>query len=131
MATDDRYRRGAAKLAEIHGDHGEAAVRGLEDVAPDLARYIFEFAFGDIYTREALGLRERQIATIAALCAQGNAEPQLRAHIRGGLNVGLSRQEIVEIITQMAVYAGFPAAMNAAAAARKAFAEAGGEPTTG
>ncbi len=131
MATDDRYQRGAAKLAEIHGEHGEAAVRGLEDIAPDLARYILEFAFGEIYSREALGLRERQIATIAALCAQGNAEPQLRAHIRGGLNVGLTRQEIVEIITQMAVYAGFPAAMNGASAARRAFAEAEGGSTEG
>lgn len=131
MANDDRYQRGAARLAEIHGEHGEAAVRGLEDVAPDLARYIFEFAFGDIYSREAMGLRERQIATIAALCVQGNAEPQLRAHIRGGLNAGLTRQEIVEIITQMAVYAGFPAAMNAAATARKAFAEADAEPDSG
>lgn len=126
MEGDERYRRGRARLAEIHGDHGEAAVRSLEDVAPDLARYIFEFAFGDIYSREGLNLRDRQIATVAALATQGNAEPQLRAHIRGALNAGLTREEVVEIITQMAVYAGFPAAMNAAAAARKAFAEMDG-----
>ncbi len=131
MASDERYRQGKAKLAQIHGEHGTTAVQSLEDVAPDLARYIFEFAFGDIYNRQGLDLRERQIATIAALTVQGHAEPQLRAHIRGGLNVGLSQQEIVEVITQMAVYAGFPAAMNAATAARKAFAEAASESSEG
>jgi len=127
MSEDPRYARGRARLREIHGDHGEAVVRALEDVAPDLSRYIFEFAFGDVYSREGLGLRDRQIATIAALTAQGNAQPQLKAHIRGGLNAGLSRGEVLEIILQMAVYAGFPAAMNAASAAREAFGEADAE----
>ncbi|MFA9462147.1 carboxymuconolactone decarboxylase family protein [Thiohalorhabdus sp. Cl-TMA] len=124
MAESERYRRGREKLEEIHGEHGREVVQALEDVAPELARYIFEFAFGDIYRREGLHLRDRQIATIAALTAQGNAQPQLKAHIRGGLNVGLTRSEIMEVIVQMAVYAGFPAAMNGAAAAREAFREA-------
>jgi 4-carboxymuconolactone decarboxylase len=66
-------------------------------------------------------LRAREIATIAALTAMGNATPQLKVHIEGGLNVGLSRTEIIEIIMQMAVYAGFPAALNGLFAAKEVF----------
>ncbi|MER8333998.1 carboxymuconolactone decarboxylase family protein, partial [Acinetobacter baumannii] len=77
--------------------------------------------FGDIYARPGLSLRDREIATIAALTAMGNARPQLEVHLRAGLNVGLTRQEIVEVLMQMAVYAGFPAALNGIAAARAVF----------
>lgn len=99
-------------------------MESLADIAPDFARYIVEFPFGDIYARPGLGLREREIATIAALTALGNARPQLEVHIKAGLNVGLSRDEIVETIIQMAVYAGFPAALNGLFAAKAAFAAA-------
>lgn len=96
----------------------------LADIAPDFARYLIEFPFGDIYARPGLGLREREIATIAALTALGNARPQLKVHIKAGLNVGVSREEIVETIMQMAVYAGFPAALNGLFAAKESFSEA-------
>lgn len=66
--------------------------------------------------------RSAGIATIAALTALGNASPQLKVHIEAGLNVGLSRQEITEVIMQMAVYAGFPAALNGLFAAKEIFA---------
>jgi len=97
-------------------------IAALADIAPDFARYIIEFPFGDIYSRPGLDLRAREIATIAALTALGNAAPQLKVHIQAGLNVGLSRQEIVETIMQMAVYAGFPAALNGLFAAKEVFA---------
>lgn len=96
----------------------------LADIAPDFATYVPEFPFGDIYSRPGLDLRSREIATIAALTAMGNAAPQLKVHIRAGLNVGLRRDEIVEIIMQMAVYAGFPAALNGLFAAKEVFADA-------
>ena len=101
----------------------------LADIAPDFARYLLEFPFGDIYSRPGLDLRSREIATIAALAAMGNAAPQLKVHIEAGLNVGLSRDEIVEILMQMAVYAGFPAALNGLFAAKEVFAarKKGGE----
>jgi 4-carboxymuconolactone decarboxylase len=60
---------------------------------------------------------------VAALCAIGNAAPQLRVHIHGALNVGVTREEVVEIIMMMAVYAGFPAALNGMAAAKEVFLE--------
>ena len=98
-------------------------VAALADIAPDFATYILEFPFGDIYSRPGLGVRDREIATIAALTAMGNAAPQLKVHIAAGLNVGLSRAEIVEVIMQMTVYAGFPAAVNGLFAAKEVFAE--------
>lgn len=98
-------------------------IAALADIAPDFATYVFEFPFGDVYSRPGLDLRSREIATIAALAAMGNAQPQLKVHIEAGLNVGLSRQEIVEILIQMAVYAGFPAALNGLFAAKEVFAE--------
>ena len=76
-----------------------------------------------MYSRGVLSLKEREIATVAALTALGNAQPQLKVHIHGALNVGCSRQEIVEIMIQMAVYAGFPAALNGIFAAREVFTE--------
>lgn len=119
----DRYQRGWEKLKEIDGDAGERVIEALQDIAPDLARYTIEFPFGDVYSRGVLSLKEREIATVAALTALGNAQPQLKVHIHGALNVGCSRQEIVEIMIQMAVYAGFPAALNGISAAREVFAE--------
>ncbi|QIB34433.1 carboxymuconolactone decarboxylase family protein [Ancylobacter pratisalsi] len=122
-ATDDaRFERGAAALSRIDGEAGQKVVDSLADIAPDFGRMLIEFPFGDIYTRPGLDLRAREIATIAALAALGNAAPQLKVHIQAGLNVGLSQQEIVEILMQMAVYAGFPAALNGLFAAREVFA---------
>ena len=120
--SESRYERGTRKLAEIDGEGGAAVVASLADIAPDFARYIVEFPFGDIYSRPGLDLRSREVATIAALTAMGNARPQLKVHIQAGLNVGLSRDEIIETIMQMAVYAGFPAALNGLSAAREVFA---------
>jgi 4-carboxymuconolactone decarboxylase len=117
-----RYTRGLARLHEIDGNAGQKVVDSLRDIAPDFGRYIVEFPFGDIYDRPGLDLRSREIATIAALAALGNATPQLKVHIEAGLNVGLSRTEITEVLMQMAVYAGFPAALNGLFAAREVFA---------
>ncbi|WP_082766888.1 carboxymuconolactone decarboxylase family protein [Bosea sp. PAMC 26642] len=117
-----RFERGRQALSEIDGNGGEAVAAALSDIAPDFARYLIEFPFGDIYSRPGLDLRAREIATIAALAALGNAAPQLKIHIQAGLNIGLSRDEIVEILMQMAVYAGFPAALNGLFAAKEVFA---------
>jgi 4-carboxymuconolactone decarboxylase len=121
--NESRLERGKRALARIDGEAGHKVIAALADIAPDFATYLFEFPFGDIYCRPGLDLRGREIATIAALAAMGNASPQLKVHIEAGLNVGLSREEIVEILTQMAVYAGFPAALNALFVAKEVFAE--------
>jgi 4-carboxymuconolactone decarboxylase len=123
VEESERYRRGWARLKEIDGHAGERVIEALKDIAPDLARYIIEFPFGDVYSRGGLSLKEREIVTVAALAALGNAQPQLKVHIHGALNVGCNRQEIVEIMIQMAVYAGFPASLNGVFAAKEVFAE--------
>ncbi len=120
---ESRRERGQRVLAEIDGEAGRKVIDALADIAPDFADYLFEFPFGDIYSRPGLDLRAREIASIAALAALGNATPQLKVHIQAGLNVGLTRAEIVEILMQMAVYAGFPAALNGLFAAKEVFAE--------
>ncbi len=119
----ERYRRGVEKLQEIDAAAAQAVIERLKDVAPDLARYIVEFPFGDVYSREGLTLREREMATVSALTALGNAQPQLKWHIHAALNVGCTRRQIVELLIQMSVYAGFPAALNGVYAAQEVFAE--------
>jgi 4-carboxymuconolactone decarboxylase len=121
--AQDRYRQGWEKLKEIDGEAGERVIESLKDICPDLGRYTVEFPFGDIYSRPGLDLRSREIATVAALTALGYASPQLKVHIHGALNVGCTRQEITEVILQMAVYAGFPAALNGMFAAKEVFVE--------
>lgn len=118
-----RYKRGQETLSRIHGHIGEGVMNALGDIAPDFARLIIEFPYGDIYSRGILSPKERQIATLASLVTLGNAPTELKAHIQGGLNVGCSKQEIIEVIMQMAVYAGFPAALNALLVAKEVFAE--------
>ena len=99
-----------------------SVIESLQDIAPDFAQYLIEFPFGDIYSRPGLDLRSREIATVAALTALGNAAPQLKVHIGAALHVGLTQDEIIEVIMQMAVYAGFPAALNGLFAAKEVFA---------
>ena len=117
--------RGEATLETITGG-GTAQLReSLADIAPELGDWIVDFAYGDVVSRPALDLRTRELATVAALTALGNAAPQLRAHIKGALNAGCTPREVVEVILQMGVYAGFPAALNGVTAAREVFTERG------
>ena len=120
--NNERYLRGLEKLKEVDGQAGENVIESLRDIAPDFARLLIEFPFGDIYSRPGLDLKTRELCVVAALTALGNAAPQLKVHIHGARNVGCSEQEIVEVIMQMAVYAGFPAALNGLFAAKEVFA---------
>lgn len=120
-----RHSRGLKQLAAVDGDGGVRVVEALARSFPDFAAYVVEYPFGDIYSRPGLGLREREIAVVAALCAMGNAAPQLKVHIHAALHVGCTPGEIVEVVMQMSVYAGFPAALNGLAAVREVFGEAG------
>ena len=121
--TSALYRKGRRTLARIHGDRGLEAIDSMTDIAPDLARMVYEFPFAQIYTRPGLNLTARQLGTVAALVALGNARPQLKAHLHGALKVGWTQNELVELIMQIAIYAGFPSALNALVVAREVFAE--------
>lgn len=122
-APDARFRRGWDALRRIDGHAGEQVIASLAGLAPDLGRFIIEFAFGDIYTRPGLNLIQRELITVAALAAMGTAEPQLKVHMHGLLNVAGTRDQLVEALIHVAAYAGFPAAINALLTAKQVLAE--------
>ena len=121
--SDDRYQRGKDILLNINPDGIKRINEELKGIAPDLARFVVEFPYGDVYSRPGLDVKTRELVTVSALTALGNCAPQLRSHINGALNSGWTRQEIVEVIIQMSVYAGFPAALNGIYAAKDVFKE--------
>ncbi|MCE0494990.1 carboxymuconolactone decarboxylase family protein [Vibrio salinus] len=118
-----RYEIGFEQLSKIDGEAGHKVIDSLKDICPDLAKFTIEYPFGDIYSREGLDLKSREIATIAALTALGNCQPQLKVHMHAALNVGCSEEEIKEVVLQMSVYAGFPAALNGMFAFKEVLAE--------
>jgi len=128
MAQQDRYTRGKRVLAEIEENPNGSILDDVADFCPDLARFVVEFGYADVFDRPGLSRRERQLATIAALAALGNASGQLRFHIKGTLNVGCTPEQIVEAFVHISIYAGFPAALNAVASAREVFAVEGVNP---
>ena len=119
---NERYRRGREVLDRLDPELGPRILAAYEDIAPDFGPMLTEFAFGEVLARPGLDLKTREIATVAALAALGTAPAQLRAHMRAALNLGWTREELVELMMQMAVYAGFPAAINGLAAAKEVFA---------
>lgn len=120
-----RFQRGWELLRQVDNAGGEAVISSLADIAPDLGRYIVEFAFGDIYARKGLSLQERELVTIASLLTAGGCEPQLRVHLNGALNVGIPPQKIVEALIHCVPYVGFPRVLNAVFTARDIFASRG------
>jgi len=115
----DRYRRGLDVAEQLAADKLAHFVKsGVAEVAPDFARMVIEFAFGDIYSRDALDLKSRELIAIAALAACGHAGPQLRVHVESAESAGISKAEVIEVLMQIALYAGFPAALNALADCR-------------
>ncbi|MDR2623202.1 MAG: carboxymuconolactone decarboxylase family protein [Methanobrevibacter sp.] len=119
----DRFEKGMSVLKITNKETIEGIFEELEDIAPDLGRFVVEFPYSEIYTRDGLDLKTRELITVAALTAMGNASKQLEHHINAALNVGNSPKEIVEAIMQMSAYAGFPAAINGITSAKKVFKE--------
>lgn len=111
---DDRYRRGIEILRLLCGEALEQSANKVAEIAPDFARMTIEFPFGDLYSRGAVDLRTREIAAIAALAALGRMK-QLRVHVGAALHLGCAGEELVEILMQTAIYAGFPRALDALA----------------
>lgn len=121
--NDPRFEAGLEVFKEIDGAGAQKMFESLEGIAPDLGKFIIEFAFGDIYTREALTLEERELLTITSLVTTGGCEPQLEVHINGALNVGISCEKIVETILHCIPYVGFPKVINAIFVAKRVFEE--------
>jgi 4-carboxymuconolactone decarboxylase len=119
-----RRARGAQKIGEILGQTPEQVEQSLSDLAPQLATYVLEVIYGDIYQAPTLDSRTRQIVTVAALATLGTAAPQLRTHIGGALRCGVAQEELIEIMMQLVPYVGVAAAINGVAACRDVFATA-------
>lgn len=121
IKNENRFLVGNEWLSKLKKEQVTILKENLDDIAPDMVEYVVAYGYGDIYSRKNLDIKLRQIATIAALVAIGTAEPQLNFHINAGLNVGLTKEEIIETIILMCVYAGFPAALNGIAVAKDVF----------
>ncbi|MFI1285395.1 carboxymuconolactone decarboxylase family protein [Streptomyces sp. NPDC020858] len=122
---NDRMERGLRTLRRIEAAERPGILDGFQDVAPGFGELVVGFAFGDICSRPGLELPTRQLVTVAALTALGNAAPQLEFHVRGARNVGCDRREIVETVLRLSGYAGFPATLAALGVVRSVFAAEG------
>ena len=120
-----RFIRGMEQLKMIDGKGGEHVIKFLEDIVPDLGKFIVEFAFGDIYTRDGLTTEEREMITLSSLLTAGGCESQLEVHINGALNVGIYPEKVIETFLQCIPYTGFPKVLNAVFVAKKVFVERG------
>lgn len=121
MAESERLRRALAVLEQLEPGAPEQVMANLRSLSEDLPEIVLGFAFSDVVARPGIALKTREMLTVGALTAMGTAPGQLEFHMRAALNVGVTREEILEIVLQMAVYAGVPACMNGLAAAKKAF----------
>jgi len=126
--AEERYQKGIEKIKELTSSSDENPTGfmdigdGFKDIAPDLSKYVVEFAFGDIYSREGLTKQQQTMATIASLVTLGT-EPQLELHINVGITIGLTPKEIVGTIVHLIPYTGFPRVLNALKIVKKVFAQ--------
>ena len=125
--SDDKYKRGLELLEKVSPGASKRTAESLNDVAPDMVRYMMEFVFGEVSSRPGLDMKSREITAMAALAALGTAPNQLKIHIKGALNCGCTRDEVVEVLIQVPVYAGFPAALNGIRLAKEVFQEIDGK----
>jgi 4-carboxymuconolactone decarboxylase len=105
--------KGATEMTSVLGDEAAGIVPRLEELAPGLGTIVREFVFGSVYRRPGLDLKVRQLVTVTALATLGHCQPQLELHLRAAARVGWSREELAEVLLHLAVYAGFPTALNA------------------
>jgi len=124
--TDDSYECGRA-VAEEYNPGMEAALAGrYDDLVPGLSKSVVDFAWGQQYGREGLDMKARWLATATALTALGGqTRPQLKVNIAAAMRSGATKREIGEVIWPMALYGGFPAAINGLNAAPQNFGQVG------
>ena len=121
--ASELYRKGMEEMRKHLGPQADRYVENIREISPEFAKVNVEFPFGELYTRDILDDKTRELCTVAALTVQGFSKPELKIHVQAALNCGASRVEIVEVITQMIAYCGFPGATNALMATKAVFAE--------
>jgi 4-carboxymuconolactone decarboxylase len=113
---------GKQVMNSLQSGLADSVIERLSELDDDLPKLIVNYAFADVVGRPGLDLKTREMLTVASLITLGNAQPQLELHMRACLNLGVSKKELLEIVIQMAIYAGVPACMNAITSYRKALA---------
>ena len=117
------YRRGMAEIRKQLGPMADSYIRNIKALAPEFAWVNVTFPFAELYTRDVIDLKTRELCTVAALTVQGFSLVELKLHVKAAVRCGASRAEVTEIITQMIAYCGFPAATNALMTMKEAFDE--------
>jgi 4-carboxymuconolactone decarboxylase len=122
--TETRFEKGLALQKEIFGDR----IDKMYEMAPADQRHIQRFlsanCFGDYWTRSGLDTRTRELLTFSMLAALGGAEPQLKGHVQGNLNVGNDREKLVAVVTQLLPFIGYPRALSALSCVNEVIPEA-------
>jgi len=116
-----KFNDGMKEMRKHFGKVADSWIESIREISPEFAKVNVEFPFGELYTRSVLDDKTRELCTIAALTVQGFSIPELKVHTVGALNCGASRDEILEVVTQMLAYCGFPAATNALIAVNEVF----------
>ncbi len=115
MAESERYQKGAAKMKELFGAEPRPGM-----MQEDFLNITVENLFGDVWGRPGLETHERSMITVAALTVLAR-EPEMKVHIRGALNVGISREKIEEMMIHLAHYGGWPVGVNGLRIAKEVF----------
>lgn len=114
---------GKQRIKEIIGARSENIIKILATVSPDFANYVVDFAYGDLYSRKGFSDKNRELAAVACLIGQGNTGIPLKAHLNGMLNVGWTKEEIIELVIFLVGYAGFPSCVDAIATLKQVIEE--------
>ena len=119
----DRHETGMKRITEILGDIVNDTIKKFDKVSPDFSNNIVDFVYGEVYTRPGISDKTRELIAVSSMISQGNTGLPLKAHLKGMLRAGWTEEEIKETIIFIAVYAGFPNAVNAIVTAEDVFAE--------
>ena len=120
--VSERYRKGLVEMRRHLGTpEADQYLAKINEISSEFAKVNVEFPFGELYPRDVLDDKTRELCAVTALTVLGHALPELRVHVKAALNCGASREEIVEVVTQMIAYCGFPAATNALLTVKESF----------
>ena len=118
-----KYNEGMRVMHRHFGKGADTLVASIKKISPEFSKVNVEFPFGELYNRNELDDKTRELCALAALTVQGHSLPQLKFHTTAALRTGATKKEILEVVTQMIAYCGFPAATNALKTVQEAFDE--------
>lgn len=123
--ADELFEKGLKVRREVLGaEYVDASIRSADDFTRPLQELITKYCWGEVWSRPGLDRRTRSFVNLAMITAL-NRPAELKLHVRGALNNGLTRDEIREVLLQTAIYCGVPAALDAFRVAREVFKEMG------